>query len=140
MHDDRVCLLLTCVIFICESFGGFDAVSYTDVIQGCIMIIAITIGPSYMSYHFGGLAGSVEFNCAGTWFEVLPDPDSNGTITKRRGCYAYKSPWNVLHPAGAEKNTVIFSNLFGPCTVWTEAFNPRLADFGHVAHMYVDRR
>ena len=74
--------------------------SYTDVIQGCIMIIAITIGPSYMSYHFGGLAGSVEFNCAGTWFEVLPDPDSNGTITKRRGCYAYKSPWNVLHPAG----------------------------------------
>ena len=102
MHDDRVCLLLTCVIFICESFGGFDAVSYTDVIQGCIMIIAITIGPSYMSYHFGGLSGSVEFNCPGTWFEVLPDPDSNGTITKRRGCYAYKSPWNVLHPAGAE--------------------------------------
>jgi Na+/proline symporter len=102
MHDDRVCLLLTCVIFICESFGGFDAVSYTDVIQGVIMIIAITIGPSYMSYHFGGLSGSVEFNCPGTWFEVLPDPDSNGTITKRRGCYAYKSPWNVLHPAGAE--------------------------------------
>merc|ERR1711988_912169 len=65
-------------------------------------IIAITIGPSYMSYHFGGLSGSVEFNCPGTWFEVLPDPDSNGTITKRRGCYAYKSPWNVLHPAGAE--------------------------------------
>ena len=101
MHDDRITLLLTIVVFICESFGGFDAVSYTDVIQGIIMIIAICIGPTYMSYHFGGLPESVMWNCPKTWFEVLPDPDNdNATITKRRGCYAYKAPWNVLHPAG----------------------------------------
>jgi len=100
MHDDRMTLLLAIVVYICESFGGFDAVSYTDVIQGCIIIIALCIGPIYMSMKFGMLSGTVTFNCPGTWFEVLPDPDSNGTISKRRGCYAYKSPWNTLHPAG----------------------------------------
>jgi len=100
MHDDRMTLLLSVVVYICESFGGFDAVSYTDVIQGCIIIVALCIGPLYMSHHFGTLDGSVEFNCDKTWFEVLPDPDDeNATITKRRGCYAYKAPWNVLHPA-----------------------------------------
>jgi Na+/proline symporter len=100
MHDDRMTLLLSVVVYICESFGGFDAVSYTDVIQGCIIIVALCIGPLYMSHHFGSLDGTVEFNCPGTWFEVVPDPDNdNATITKRRGCYAYKAPWNVLHPA-----------------------------------------
>jgi len=63
MHDDRMTLLLSVVVYICESFGGFDAVSYTDVIQGCIIIIALCIGPIYMSHHFGTLDGSVEFNC-----------------------------------------------------------------------------
>merc|ERR1712100_60063 len=41
MHEDRMTLFLTTVVYICESFGGFDAVSYTDVIQGCIMIISL---------------------------------------------------------------------------------------------------
>ena len=109
MHDDRITLLLTMVVYSCESFGGFDAVSYTDVIQGLIMILAICIGPLYMTSHFGSLNGSVEFNCAGTWFETLPDPDTNGTLVKRRGCYAYRSPWNVLHPAG-----VGYSYFFKP--------------------------
>jgi len=34
MHEDRMTLLLTVVVYICESFGGFDAVSYADVIPG----------------------------------------------------------------------------------------------------------
>lgn len=110
MHDDRMTLLLTMVVYICESFGGFDAVSYTDVIQGCIMIMAICIGPAYMSGHFGALSGSVEFNCAGTWFETVVDPDDeNMTLVKRRGCMSYRSPWNVLHPAG-----ITYSYFFKP--------------------------
>lgn len=110
MHDDRMSLLLGVVIFICESFGGFDAVSYTDVIQGCCIVVALLIGPIYMSYHFGTLSGCVEFECPNTWFEVLPDPeDENVTVTKRRGCYAYKSPWNTLYPAG-----ITYSYYFKP--------------------------
>ena len=109
MHDDRMTLLLSIVVYICESFGGFDAVSYTDVIQGCIILIALVIGPLYMSHHFGFLPGTVQYNCPSTWFEVVPNADENGTTTKRRGCYAYKSPWNVNHPA-----SIPYSYFFKP--------------------------
>ena len=54
-------LLLGIVIFICESFGGFDAVSYTDVFQGCCIVFALLIGPIYMSHHFGTRSGCEEF-------------------------------------------------------------------------------
>ena len=60
MHEDRMTLLLTVVVYICESFGGFDAVSYTDVIQGLIMIGSLLVGPIYMSTEFGILKGTVE--------------------------------------------------------------------------------
>jgi len=101
MHEDRMTLMLTVVVYICESFGGFDAVSYTDVIQGLIMIGSLLVGPIYMSTEFGILKGTVEWGCERTWWETLPDEDNpNQTIQKRRGCYAYRSPWNCVYPAG----------------------------------------
>ena len=110
MHEDRMTLFLTTVVYICESFGGFDAVSYTDVIQGCIMIISLLIGPSYMSIEFGILKGTCAFGCEKSWIETMEDPDNpNATIEKRRGCMAYRSPWNVVHPAG-----VTYSYYFKP--------------------------
>jgi SSS family solute:Na+ symporter len=89
--------IVTVVIYICESMGGFDAVSFTDVVQGIIIIIALLVGPIWMAEHFGPLDGTVEWGCKATWKQVVPD--GNGTKEQLRGCYAYESEWNVLHPA-----------------------------------------
>ena len=45
MHNDRMTLLLSFVVCICESFGGFDVVSWTYVIQGFIIIFVLCSGP-----------------------------------------------------------------------------------------------
>jgi Na+/proline symporter len=93
-----VTIIITCVIYVCESFGGFDAVSYTDVVQGLIIIFAPMIGPCWMTGKFGPLQGTVEYGCAATYYETIPD--GNTTKERARRCYAYVSPWNSVHPAG----------------------------------------
>ena len=93
-----VTILITLVIYICESMGGFDAVSYTDVVQGTIIIFSLLVGPIWMSAHFGPLSGIVVYKCDSHYTDTIPD--GNGTKERMRGCYAYVSPWNVVHPAG----------------------------------------
>jgi hypothetical protein len=51
----------------------------------------------------------VEYGCPATYYETVPD--GNTTKERPRGCYAYVSPWNSVHPAGKE-----YSYWFKP--VW----------------------
>jgi Na+/proline symporter len=87
ISNNPVTIIITIVIYICELMEGFDAVSFTDVIQGLIIITALLVGPLWMTSHFGSLDGTVEFDCPKTWMETIPDPDTSGTKIRRRGCY-----------------------------------------------------
>ncbi len=84
-------LLLSIVVFTWVSFLGFDATSYTDVVQGCVIFVALCVGPIYMGRRLGTLDGSVELKCEKTWFEVVPNPDVENAMNIRRcGRYVYK--------------------------------------------------
>ena len=95
------------------------------------MIISLLIGPSYMSIEFGILKGTCAFGCEKSWIETLEDPDNpNATIEKRRGCMAYRSPWNVVHPAG-----VTYSYYFKP--KWSTYGVDKSFYFNYVAILFI---
>jgi Na+/proline symporter len=104
------------VIYVCESLGGFDAVSLTDSVQSTMMIASLICIPIIATYYYGGAGSSTPINCPNK-MEVICTV--NGTLTAAAsgvGCLTAMSknltsfsngclgsmdvaPWLTLHPS-----------------------------------------
>jgi Na+/proline symporter len=98
------------VIWICEVFGGLDAVAATDGIQSVIMIISLIAAPCIMHHDFGGAAHSVDYKCQ-NYVELdcttaeftarYPGASCTGSAAYKNGCLADTSDIWTLHPPGS---------------------------------------
>jgi len=106
------------VIYICETIGGFDAVSLTDSIQSCLMIGSLILVPIVATYYYGGAAASMKNDCDNAVTIICnattaamagcARPGTQGFVNGCLGAPAGGAPWLTLHPA----------------TGWSEYFKP----------------
>jgi len=72
LERDATTWILGVVVILCEWMGGFDAVTWTDMVQSVVLILAFISIPCVYDYHYGGLAGAssvLEYNCD-NYFEL----------------------------------------------------------------------
>jgi Na+/proline symporter len=50
--------VLAAIILVCEYLGGFDAVTWTDMLQSVVLIFAFCSIPITYAYYYGNLAGA----------------------------------------------------------------------------------
>lgn len=104
---------LGAVIYICETLGGFNAVSLTDSVQSTFMIISLILIPILAAHYWGGAGESTDFNCENRQFINCSLPEYAGAVgcatgSFNNGCLGDHSPWLALHPA----------------TEWSDYFEP----------------
>eukprot|EP00038_Savillea_parva_P023997 m.42791 g.42791 ORF g.42791 m.42791 type:complete len:926 (-) comp6321_c0_seq1:159-2936(-) len=121
--------ILAFVIIVCEWLGGFDAVTWTDLLQSIVLIGAFVAIPVTYGYYYGHLAGAGDsfgydcdnyfvLNCSQQAFIDFGSPCSSAATASafQTGCLAYSASYAQMHPAGTED-----SEFFLPLTKVAES-------------------
>jgi len=78
MDGESMTWFLGAVIWICEAVGGFNAVSMTDALQSCLMLVSLILVPIIATYYYNGAGGSTELMCES--FEVIDCANDDNTF------------------------------------------------------------
>jgi len=106
-------------IIVCEWFGGFDAVTWTDLLQSVVLLSAFVLLPCTYAYYYGKGAGAGDsfgydcanhfvLNCTQQAFVDFGSPCASAATAAafQTGCIAYNSnglgSYLQMYPAGTE--------------------------------------
>lgn len=92
------------MIIVCEWLGGFDAVTWTDLLQSIILLAAFISVPVTFAYYYGDLAGAGDvfgydcpnyfvMNCTQPEFAAFGSPCAASSSAA-----AFKSGVSAQHP------------------------------------------